>query len=96
MSKVEQDYQTAATSLLGTSYTLSTGSVVQKREYDWGNGAPGALIRCTATTYQSQVNSNYMAANLLDLPAVVSVYGGPCSSGTLFSRTSFGYDESSP
>ena len=96
VSKVERDYQTGTASTLGTSYVLSTGNVVQKREYDWGNGAPSAApIRCTATTYKSQQDSNYMAANLLDLPAIVSVYSGSCSSGTLMSQDTYGYDESS-
>ena len=95
VSKVEQDYQTATAGGGASSYVVSTGNVVQKREYDWGNGSPGALIRCTATTYQSQVNSSYMAANLLDLPASVSVYSGSCNSGTLMSQDTYKYDESS-
>jgi YD repeat-containing protein len=94
VSRVESDY--LATTVQGSTglgpIELSTGNVIQKREYDWGNGVPGNLIRCTTNTYQSQVNSAYMNANLLDLPASVSVYSGACT-GTPVSQTTYGYDE---
>jgi len=100
VSKVEKDYQTATAyynvGQFSGQYPLSTGSVIQQREYDWGSGSPGGLIRCTATTYKDQVNSAYFSANLLDIPASVSVYSGACGSGTLASNTTYGYDESTP
>jgi RHS repeat-associated protein len=77
----------------GTSnYTGSYGKVVARREYDWGQGAPGALLRQTKTTYQWQVNSAYLAANLMDLPASVQVLDGNDHQVAL---TTYGYDESS-
>ena len=91
VSKVETDYLTAQApgkTVPGT-ITLSTGNVIQKRDYDWGSTSP---TRCTATTYKSQLDPNYMTANLLDLPAIVSVYSGACG-GTLISQTTYGYDE---
>jgi RHS repeat-associated protein len=89
MSKVETDYQTSTSD----GVVMSTGNVLQKREYDWGNGSPGSLIRCTATVYKDQLSSAYFGANLLDIPASVSVYSGGCGNGTLIAKTTYGYDE---
>ena len=90
VSKVERDFQTATAS---GGYVLTTGKVVQERVYDWGTNAPGALDRCTSTTYKTQQNSSYFSSDLLDLPAVVSVYSGACGTGTLMAQTTNGYDE---
>ncbi len=72
VSKVERDYQSGTVS----TYSMTTGNVVQTRDYDWGSGVPGNLVRCTATTYKTQQNSAYFSSSLLDLPATVSVYSG--------------------
>jgi RHS repeat-associated protein len=65
------------------------GLQTSKKEYDYGNGSPGALLRTTSTSYQFQNNGNYLNANLLSLPASVQVTGtGPGS------YTTYGYDES--
>src|SRR6185437_6742180 len=50
------------------------GNVVKELEYDWGQGAPGPLLRETDTVYQWQKtdgsgNRPYLTAHLLDLPA---------------------------
>src|SRR5579884_528996 len=45
------------------------GNVIKELEYDWGQGAPGALLRETDTVYQWQKDSSYLTAHLLDLPA---------------------------
>jgi RHS repeat-associated protein len=74
-----------------TNYTGSYGKVVAQREYDWGQGAPGALLRQTLTTYQWQANSAYLSANLLDLPATVIVKDG---NGCALAETDYTYDES--
>src|SRR5205085_1559916 len=58
---------------------------------DWGAGVPGPLLRETDTTYQWQVDSRYLTAHLLDLPASVVVKDG---SGCPVAKTTFGYDES--
>jgi RHS repeat-associated protein len=73
-----------------TTYTGSYGKVIAEREYDWGQGAPGPLLRQTKTTYQWQVNSAYLAANLMDLPASVQVLDGTSNQVAL---TTYGYDE---
>ncbi len=73
-----------------TNYTGSYGKPIAVREYDWGQGAPGQLLRQTLTTYQWQLNSAYLAANLLDLPASVQVLDG---NNHQVSLTTYGYDE---
>jgi RHS repeat-associated protein len=74
-----------------TNYTGSYGKVTAKREYDWGQDAPGTLLRQTETTYQWQVNSAYQTANMLNLPAVVKILDG---SNNLCAETDYFYDES--
>ena len=58
---------------LGTGLP-SFGNVIKQIDYDWGPGAPGALLRETDTVYRWQQadaggNKPYLAAHLLDLPA---------------------------
>jgi RHS repeat-associated protein len=76
-----------------TNYTGSYGKPIAKREYDWGQGAPGALLRQTLTTYKWQVDSSYLTANLMDLPAVVQILDG---AGNLCAETDYFYDENIP
>lgn len=65
------------------------GSLLEQWEYDYGNGAPGSLLRTTTNTYLALNNSNYLSANLLNLPSSVQVTGaGP---GSL---TNYSYDQS--
>jgi RHS repeat-associated protein len=66
------------------------GNVVKEFEYDWGQGAPGALLRETDTTYQWQIDSRYQDAHLVDLPATVVIKDG---SGCALSETDYTYDE---
>ena len=52
----------------------SFGNVIKELDYDWGQGAPGPLLREADTVYQWQKadtsgNKPYLAAHLLDLPA---------------------------
>jgi RHS repeat-associated protein len=61
-------------------------------EYDYGNGAPGALIRSSYTTYVTTNNSvDYTAdsIHIRDLPSQSSVYDG---GGTEKVRVSYEYD----
>src|SRR5205085_4972289 len=67
------------------------GNVVSEKVYDWGPGVPGALLRETDTSYMWQINSNYLAAHLLDLPAAVVVKDG---NGIRVAETDYTYDES--
>src|SRR6185437_13435161 len=48
-------------------------NVISEKDYDWGQGAPGPLLRETDTVYMWQKDSRYLTARLLDLPASVVV-----------------------
>jgi RHS repeat-associated protein len=71
----------------------SYGNLLEKDEYDYGNGSPGPLLRKTAYTYLAFNNSAYQALNMMDRVASITVYNG---SGTQISQTTYGYDETSP
>src|SRR5579863_8511594 len=86
---VQKTYDAALTD--ATSGTTSYGKVLTEKEYDWGQGSPGALLRETDTSYEWQVNSAYLTANLLDLPASVIIKDG---SGNKLAETDYTYDES--
>jgi RHS repeat-associated protein len=66
------------------------GNVKKELEYDWGQGAPGALLRETDTTYQWELSSAYRTAGLLDLPASVVVKD---VGGNRAAETDYTYDE---
>ena len=58
---------------LGDRSQPTFGLVSQELEYDWGQGAPGPLLRETDTVYQWQKDSRYLTARLIDLRASVIV-----------------------
>lgn len=93
VSKTEKDYDTGFTS--EHDGQISYGKVTQKREYDFGSGAPGALLRCTSYSYKAFQNSAYLALNLLDLPTNVGVYGGTCGGPALVAESIYDYDTQS-
>jgi RHS repeat-associated protein len=64
--------------------------VTKELIYDWGQGAPGPLLRETDTTYQWQADSRYLDAHILEAPATVIVKDG---NGNQLSRTDYTYDE---
>jgi len=71
-----------------TPGTMSAGLPETKKEYDYGTGTYGNLLRTTTTSYQALNNSSYLNNNLLDLPSSVVVTGsGPGST------TNYSYDE---
>jgi RHS repeat-associated protein len=74
---------------LGTGAPIF-GNVVTEKEYDWGVGAPGPLVKETDTTYQWQINGNYLTAHMVDLPASVVVKDG---NGSRMAETDYTYDE---
>ncbi|MFI5105626.1 MAG: hypothetical protein ACHP79_11950, partial [Terriglobales bacterium] len=74
---------------LGTGLPIF-GNVKKELEYDWGQGTPGALLRETDTTYQWEINSAYLTARLLDLPASVIVKD---AGGNRVAETDYSYDE---
>ena len=72
---------------------LTFGLPVSTTTTSIGFGSPGPVIRQTATTYQWQTNSNYLAANLLSRVAKSKVLDG---TGNLCAETDFSYDASTP
>ncbi len=77
-----------------TNYTGSYGKVMAKREYDWGHGAPGPLLRQTIYSYQWQNGTNaasYLSNNFLDLVSTAIVYNGASNQ---VAKTTYAYDES--
>lgn len=59
------------------------------KEYDFGVGAPGALLRETRTTYVNSTNYTASNVNLVGLASQVSVFDG---NGIERARSSFEYD----
>lgn len=53
-------------------------------EYDYGNGAPGPLLRKTLTTYATNLG------NIVDKPATTTIQDG---SGNTVAQTTFNYDQ---
>lgn len=88
--KVTQTTRTPDASGYGTGAPLM-GVVTVEKKYDFGAGQPGALINETDTSYFWQSNSNYLAANMIELPASVQIKDG---NGNVCAETDTGYDDS--
>jgi RHS repeat-associated protein len=86
VSKSETDYETFANAA-GTIFTRLNPTEI--REFDYGSGAPGPLLRKTDYTYLHNINSTYTALNIVDRPVSVTVYNGL---GTQVSKTTYEYD----
>ena len=84
ISQVVREYDAGPPSSVGLK---TFGKVTDEKVYD-----NGALLRETATTYQWQVNSAYLNAGLIGLPASVIVKDG---NGCKMAETDYFYDESS-
>jgi RHS repeat-associated protein len=74
----------------GSPSTGTYGRVTAVREFDYGSGAPGGLLRSTSTPHVAFSNSSYLNNNLLDLVSGKVIFDG---SGNTFSSTTYGYDE---
>ncbi len=86
----QENYTYDQSATTATGHVLSFGERTDASEYDFGSGAPGALLRQNATTYQAQVNSSYLNANLIDLPATSKVLD---SAGNRCAETDYTHDE---
>jgi RHS repeat-associated protein len=86
VSQIQTDYDSQSTGSENWSY----GNVIAKREYDYGNNAPGPLLRTTTTQYEAFVNSNYLTNNLMSLLSSVQITDG---GGTQRANTTYSYDE---
>jgi YD repeat-containing protein len=76
-----------------TSYTYDQyNNVSDQKDYDWGSGGPGGLLRDVQTSYVTSSSSyNYTAVNILGLPLAIKMYDG---STNLYGFTQYTYDES--
>jgi hypothetical protein len=83
-TQVQTDYDSQ-----GTGGFWSYGNLLAKREYAYGTGAPGALLRTTTISYLALSNSSYLANNLLDLKSSMQITDG---GGTQRAYTTYGYD----
>ena len=92
-SSVEKLYDGGFTTY-GISSTLTTryGSLITEKEHDYGQNSAGPVIRQDATTFQWQVNPQYVTYNLMDSPYQQQVLDG---SGNLAAQTTFYYDGAS-
>jgi RHS repeat-associated protein len=99
-SKPVNQLQTDFESFTYNYNAIATGGEVQvtggrsnpteHREYDWGSGAPGPLLRRTDYTYLHNVNSVYLNLNIVDRPTSIITYAG--SGTTPAAQTSNEYD----
>lgn len=80
-----QDNPTGLECKHATSWSTS-GLMTEQDDYDYGNGAPGALIRKELITYASLGN------NILNAPSQITIENG---SGTVQAQTTISYDAGS-
>ena len=69
------------------------GLVMTGTQNDYGSGSPGPALVSNATDYKAFHDSDYLTANLLNLPISEAVLTAP-TSGYKCAETDFGYDES--
>lgn len=98
VTKTETDYDSGSSGYL-------YGIPIAQRDYDYGPGSPGGLLKETFTSYQALANSNYLANNLLSLVSSQQTcspvgQGGTlnCAGNTLVQRalTQNTYDQALP
>lgn len=89
VTKAETDWD----SFSKWSGTFSRKNVVNRREFAYGTGAPGSLVRTTTTSYYHDSYSAYIAPNIVNRPFFVSVFDG---AGSKYAETRNYYDLSAP
>ncbi|HLJ85745.1 MAG TPA: RHS repeat-associated core domain-containing protein [Candidatus Angelobacter sp.] len=88
----------------GNAGSAIYGRVVATREFDYGSGTPGPLLRTTTPNYAAGFNgslitspgtagTSYLGNNLLNLKTGVSITDG---AGNSAASTTFSYDTTSP
>jgi RHS repeat-associated protein len=70
-------------------YTTSRGNVTEIREYDFGSGTSGPLLRRTDNTYGLNSNSNYLARNIVNKVTQQTTYDG---SANQVAQTQYEFD----
>ena len=74
---------------VGSTDSTSRGNVTDLKQYDWGNGSRGPLLREEKKTYLHDSNTNYLNANIVDKVLLDTIYNG---SGTQVAQTQYVYD----
>src|SRR6266566_6592900 len=98
VSKTETDYDPGFSFegvMSGSPVTVPYGKSIAQRDYDYGNGSPGSLLRQTRPTYMAFSGPNassYLANHLLSLLYTVQTLDG---SGVQKAFSQYNYDESS-
>src|SRR5260370_22370475 len=82
VSQIQRDYAS-------DPHSFIYGNVTEERDYDYGQGSPGPLLRKTLTSLLWQNNSNYLNLGMLDLPFSTVVRDG---SGNRVAETDYSYD----
>jgi YD repeat-containing protein len=90
--KTEFSYDSGFSFNSGSSSGIYGKETVRK-EFDYGAGAAGVLLKSTQTNYLWQANSQYLTYNVLNVPSAVTVQDG---SGNRISQTTVSYDEAFP
>jgi RHS repeat-associated protein len=85
VKKSETDWDTKSV----TGGTAVWKNPMEQREYDWGTGAPGSLVRRTDYDYLHRHNSSYLNVNIADRPTSKIVYDG---AGNIVAQTTYTYD----
>lgn len=85
-------YDGVAPNSNGSPFSANYGLRVQTSESDYGNGAPGSILRTTLTNYLALSNSTYLGDNFLNLKSSEETDN---SSGAEQAYTTYGYDEDS-
>ncbi len=87
VSRVETDYDPVPDNNGEISFNRS--NVTETREFGFGQGAPGPLLRRTDYTYQHDAVTAYASANIVDRVLNTTVYDG---AGNVVSQTQNAYD----
>ena len=76
VTKTETDYEVLTGSYPSGSYTYSRLNPSEKREYAYGSGTAGSLLRRTTLSYLHSSNSTYLNLHITDRLASRYVYDG--------------------
>jgi YD repeat-containing protein len=90
-SQVQRDYSDPGFNDLYSKHFIF-GNLTAEREYDYGSGGAGTLLRQTAISFKAFANVSYLNNNLLDLLSSKTINNG---AGAQQALSTYGYDESS-
>src|SRR3989454_2601241 len=92
VSQVQRDYTDPGFNDLYNKHFIY-GNLTAAREYDYGSGGAGTLLRQTSISYKAFANVSYLNNNLLDLLSSKTIQDG---AGVQQALSTYEYDESSP